>query len=330
VIAALCAPSGHPICAFGVLPSPRSRLRALSLCRRPRTGRRQSRGRCHDRATWTAERVEQLRSFVVTGLTCSQIAAEIGVTPQRRHRAKSTARLVASAARGCPGAFLPSRVRAPRRTRRTAGAAALDPAAQAPGVSHDAAAVLTPIDSAQRCSLLEIAQDKCHWPIGDPHQPRILRFAVTRRSPASHTAPVTPAWQSRAGAATRFDAPPIAPRRREGVPAHISAEDARMPGTRCPPARSISVLHRRRDFRMDPQDQELLRQAVALPPCRAAPQRRRDCTRLSQCSSAASSSAAPWPSRRESAPSAANPQIASALIDAPSSLRNRQVLIGKS
>ena len=31
-----------------------------------------------------------------------------------------------------------------------------------------------------------------------------------------------------------------------------------MPGTRCPPARSISVLHRRRDFRMDPQDQELL------------------------------------------------------------------------
>ena len=30
--------------------------------------------------TWSTERVEQLRSFVTAGLTCSQIAAEIGVT----------------------------------------------------------------------------------------------------------------------------------------------------------------------------------------------------------------------------------------------------------
>ena len=38
-----------------------------------------------------------------------------------------------------------------------------------PGFTGDAAAESAPIDSAQRCSLLEIAQDKCHWPIGDPH-----------------------------------------------------------------------------------------------------------------------------------------------------------------
>ena len=30
--------------------------------------------------TWTAERIEQLRHCVGSGLTCSQIAAEIGVT----------------------------------------------------------------------------------------------------------------------------------------------------------------------------------------------------------------------------------------------------------
>src|ERR1700685_627164 len=30
--------------------------------------------------TWTPERVERLRSCVVTGLTCSQIAAQIGVS----------------------------------------------------------------------------------------------------------------------------------------------------------------------------------------------------------------------------------------------------------
>src|SRR5258708_36366139 len=40
----------------------------------------QSRGRTMSIETWTAARIEQLRNFVVTGLTCSQIAAEIGVT----------------------------------------------------------------------------------------------------------------------------------------------------------------------------------------------------------------------------------------------------------
>jgi len=30
--------------------------------------------------TWTTERVEQLQSFVVAGMSCSQIAAQIGVT----------------------------------------------------------------------------------------------------------------------------------------------------------------------------------------------------------------------------------------------------------
>ena len=31
-------------------------------------------------ATWTPERVEQLRTHIATGLTCSEIAAEIGVS----------------------------------------------------------------------------------------------------------------------------------------------------------------------------------------------------------------------------------------------------------
>jgi hypothetical protein len=41
--------------------------------------------------------------------------------------------------------------------------------AQAPGIAGNAVADPAQIDSAQRCSLIEIAQDKCHWPIGDPH-----------------------------------------------------------------------------------------------------------------------------------------------------------------
>ncbi len=117
--------------------------------------------------TWTAERIEQLRHCVGSGLTCSQIAAEIGVTRNavigKIHRlGLSPARPAGASARSCP-----PRVRHPRssphgRLLRLIGAAA-------PGIATAATAEPAPIESAQRCSLLEIAQDKCHWPIGDPH-----------------------------------------------------------------------------------------------------------------------------------------------------------------
>ena len=34
---------------------------------------------------------------------------------------------------------------------------------------RDAALAFAPVESANRCSLLEIAADACHWPLGDPH-----------------------------------------------------------------------------------------------------------------------------------------------------------------
>jgi len=114
-------------------------------------------------ATWTAERIEQLRNFVVTGLTCSQIAAEIGVT--RNAVIGKIHRLGLSPARppGGPGRSSPPRARSPRFSPHSRLFRLID--AQAPCIAAEPA----PIDSAQRCSLLEIAQDKCHWPIGDPH-----------------------------------------------------------------------------------------------------------------------------------------------------------------
>jgi len=74
-------------------------------------------------ATWTAERIEQLRSFVVTGLTCSQIAAEIGVT--RNAVIGKIHRLGLSPARpaGAPARSCPPRV-GHRGARRTAGCCA--------------------------------------------------------------------------------------------------------------------------------------------------------------------------------------------------------------
>jgi hypothetical protein len=93
-----------------------------------------------------------------------------------------------------------------------------------------------------------------------------------------------------------------------------------MPGTHCPLARSILASHRRRDFRMDPQDQELLDKQLRY--LHVAP--RRNGVVIATIVAVffggiiiGGALAKP----RESAPSAANPQIASALVDAPSSLR---------
>ena len=117
--------------------------------------------------TWTAERIEQLRNFVVSGLTCSQIAAEIGVT--RNAVIGKIHRLGLSPARpaGAPARSSPPRARSPRFAPQSRLFRLID--AQSPCIAADAGAEPVPIDSAQRCSLLEIAQDKCHWPIGDPH-----------------------------------------------------------------------------------------------------------------------------------------------------------------
>ena len=114
--------------------------------------------------TWTAERIEQLRHCVGSGLTCSQIAAEIGVTRNavigKIHRlGLSPARPAGASARSCPPRARHPRMAPHGRLLRLIGA-------EVPG---DTVAEPAPIDSAQRCSLLEIAQDKCHWPIGDPH-----------------------------------------------------------------------------------------------------------------------------------------------------------------
>ena len=120
--------------------------------------------------TWTAERIEQLRHCIASGLTCSQTAAEIGVTRNavigKIHRlGLSPARPAGASARSCP-----PRARHPRISPSSRLFRLIQSDARGAGeVSVLEPSVPEPIDSAQRCSLLEIAQDKCHWPIGDPH-----------------------------------------------------------------------------------------------------------------------------------------------------------------
>jgi len=115
--------------------------------------------------TWNPERVEQLRNFVGAGLTCSQIAAEIGVTRNavigKIHRlGLGPGRPAAAPGRPCP----------PRLRRRP-----LSPqrqflqlvSTQTPRTADGSAVEAIAVESAQRCSLLELAQGKCRWPVAD-------------------------------------------------------------------------------------------------------------------------------------------------------------------
>ncbi|MGA8076046.1 MAG: GcrA family cell cycle regulator [Xanthobacteraceae bacterium] len=114
---------------------------------------------------WTAERIEQLRNFVGAGLSCSQIATEIGVSRNavigKIHRLGiGPGRPAASPARSCP-----PRVRRPRHSPQPRFLRLFS--AEAPSIEATAA---MPIDTTQHCALIALAQGKCRWPIGDPCQ----------------------------------------------------------------------------------------------------------------------------------------------------------------
>jgi GcrA cell cycle regulator len=119
-------------------------------------------------ATWTAERIEQLRHCVVTGLTCSEIAAEIGVSRNavigKIHRlGLSSGRPAGAQALGCPPRA--RRPRAPTQSRMLRLAYAQAENGGEPIVFN------TTVDSVQPCPLVELAERKCRWPIGDPVKP---------------------------------------------------------------------------------------------------------------------------------------------------------------
>jgi GcrA cell cycle regulator len=138
-----------------------------SSCRRPRTAVRK-RGFIMSVSTWTAERIEQLRHCVVTGLTCSEIAAEIGVSRNavigKIHRlGLSSGRPAGAQASDCPPRA--RRPRAPTQRRLLQLAYTQMPEGSEP-IMFDAT-----VDSAHPCSLVDLAERKCRWPIGDPVKP---------------------------------------------------------------------------------------------------------------------------------------------------------------
>jgi GcrA cell cycle regulator len=128
-------------------------------------------------ATWTAERVQMLRSYVLAGLSCSQIAAEIGVT---RNAVIGKIHRLGLTTGGKPGrrpAALAQRMRetntqSPRRqsriTRILRAIAASPNVVPFPATGETPASELPPVESAQRCSLMELGGGRCRWPLSDP------------------------------------------------------------------------------------------------------------------------------------------------------------------
>jgi GcrA cell cycle regulator len=109
--------------------------------------------------TWTAERIELLKSRFEAGLTCREIAADIGVT--RNAVIGKLTRLNLSRADGI-GERMPEQARSPRAPRSTRPS------------QRQLLRALRPVRPPEpelscehRCSFLELSEENCRWPISD-------------------------------------------------------------------------------------------------------------------------------------------------------------------
>jgi GcrA cell cycle regulator len=115
-------------------------------------------------STWTAERIELLKSRFEAGLTCREIADDIGVS--RNAVIGKLARLNLSregaerfpGRREIPRAPLPRSERPRGRPSQRQILQALQPVEEVPEA---------PICGEHRCSLLELSEETCRWPISD-------------------------------------------------------------------------------------------------------------------------------------------------------------------
>src|SRR5262245_1232797 len=127
-------------------------------------------------ATWTSERIELLKRYLQAGLSCGQIAREIGVT--RNAVIGKRNRLDLSRPKDVIGRQLeqrraarlahpkPPRTWRPKRGRLNIFAQhemlmAAFPRPQPPAED-------IPIYNGRGCTLLELSQEKCRWPISSP------------------------------------------------------------------------------------------------------------------------------------------------------------------
>lgn len=99
---------------------------------------------------WTTEKLEQLKILHADGATCTQIAAELGDGFSRSAVVSKLRRI---------GLF--SNAKAKKKKLKSLPATARPESVSQEGV----------IPFSQRCSLMELTDKRCRWPIGDPGDP---------------------------------------------------------------------------------------------------------------------------------------------------------------
>ena len=114
-----------------------------------------------NRSTWTIERVARMKTLIDAGLSCAQIADEIGVSrnavigkANRLHLSRFTTATQGQAERTGPPQIARMRIARGRRL----------PALQA----NPQTFVEVSANTASRRSLSELQECHCRWPIGDP------------------------------------------------------------------------------------------------------------------------------------------------------------------
>jgi GcrA cell cycle regulator len=135
--------------------------------------------------TWTDERVEVLRKLWTEGLSASQIAGELGGITRNAvigkvHRLGLSGRAKAPSS-GVARSRKP-RTTVPSYTRTTARGMTRGNVALAPQTMAYAEVEAEPepelvdniIPMGQRCSILQLNEATCHWPIGDPSSPEFF------------------------------------------------------------------------------------------------------------------------------------------------------------
>jgi GcrA cell cycle regulator len=115
--------------------------------------------------TWTDERIELLRQHFEAGLSCREIAADIGVS--RNAVIGKLSRLNLTRGRTVDDRKVHDRGLAPARAPRTVPRLQYEMLATIYGETG-VPMVAGPIDDANRCSLLELAENRCRWPISTP------------------------------------------------------------------------------------------------------------------------------------------------------------------
>ena len=120
--------------------------------------------------SWTDERVEQLKKLWTDGLSASQIAAELGGITRNAVIGK-VHRLGLSGRAKSPSSAAP-RPRKPRQTHMLRVPRVRGNTALAYAYDLDLETEPEPIENiipiGQRRTLLELNEDTCRWPIGDP------------------------------------------------------------------------------------------------------------------------------------------------------------------